>query len=286
MTGEQAQNVSVTASQAKVSNLRPLSSFSKGLKVMLRLRDALRPMSLAEISAATGLNKVTTYRFLVTLEQLSFVERVGTDRKFKIGPNAFYVGSGYLLGGGREQLVRVMRRIVSELRHTVTLSVLDGTSVLFIERLDGIDRVKVTVDIGTRVPAYASASGKIILTSLSDLDIKRKFRGVKFQRFTTKTLLSMQEFLRDIGEARKRGFAINDEESDRGLWVIAVPIKNQVGAHIAALAAACPAHSQSVDEQEKLVTTLRRGARDIEVIGIDSLIEGSLIPSSKADQRR
>jgi len=88
------------------------------------------------------------------------VEKDLQRKQYRIGSNAFYVGSGYIAEGKQQKMFQIMSRLVQELKHTITLSVLDGSSVLFVERVDGTERVKVTVDIGSRVPAYASASEK------------------------------------------------------------------------------------------------------------------------------
>ena len=135
------------------SGLQPLTSLSKSLKLLLTLRENSEPMSLTEISRALGLNKVTTLRILVTMEQYRFVERDLEAKRYKIGCNAFYVGSGFIAGGQHEKVLQVMKKVVQELKHTVTFSVLDRGSVLFVERVDGTERVKVTVDIGSRSAA-------------------------------------------------------------------------------------------------------------------------------------
>src|SRR5687767_10877094 len=126
-----------TLSDRLKSGVQPLTSLSKSLRLLLTLREATEPMSLTEISRALRLNKVTVLRILVTMEQHRFVEKDLQAKRYRIGCNAFYVGSGFVAGGKHEKVLQIMKDIVHELRHTVTFSVLDGASVLFVERVDG-----------------------------------------------------------------------------------------------------------------------------------------------------
>ena len=107
------QPISLPDVQLK-SALQPLTSLSKSLRLLLTLREAAEPMSLTEISRALGLNKVTTLRILVTMEQYRFVERDLQAKRYKIGCNAFYVGSGFIAGGKHEKVLQVMKNIVQQ----------------------------------------------------------------------------------------------------------------------------------------------------------------------------
>lgn len=246
---------------------RVLTSLSKGLRLLLELRRASKPLRLSDISRAMELNKATTLRLLSTLEQLAFVQRNSEDRTYRIGPSAFYVGNGFFSGSKREQIRQIMRRLVTELRHTVTLGVLDSASVLFVERVDGIDRVKVTVDIGSRLPAYASATGKVLLAGLSDEEIKRRFASKNFRRFTPRTIPSLTALLAEIRTIRSQGFAANDEESDKGLFAISVPVPSASGRPAAALGAAYPIGFVDSALKTSVLRTLRLYAEEIGYVG-------------------
>src|SRR5919106_1913254 len=256
------------ARSVPLRGLQPLTSLSKGLKVLLQLRQAANPQGLSEISRTLGLNKVTTLRLLITLEKFRFVERDPQQKKYRIGSNAFYVGSGFIAEGKQKKICQVMGRLVRDLKHTITLSVLDGASVLFVERVDGTERVKVTVDIGSRVPAYSSAAGKAMLSALTDQEIRERLKRTKFQRVTSKTLTSIERILARIHKVRDSGFATNDEESTPGLFAIAVPLKDQAGATFAGLGVAFPTGVLNTkEEQKKVARRLWKAAEEIKTFG-------------------
>ena len=251
------------------TGLQPLTSLSKGLDLLLKIREASDPMTLSEISRGAGLHKVTALRLLITLEKFQFVERHREEKTFTIGRNAFYVGSGFLREGPRQKILEVMKRLVRQCRHTVTLSILDGVSALFIERLDGIERVKVTVDIGSRMPAYSSATGRALLAGLTDKQIMELFKGARLGRFADQTPATIGRLLADVAKVRARGFAVNDQQSTPGLVAIAVPVKNRQGEHVAALGMAFPAGSLKKEAQKSFIKILLEGAKEIEMFGIE-----------------
>jgi DNA-binding IclR family transcriptional regulator len=255
---------------------QPLTSLAKGLKLLLGLRDSAKPMSLTEISRHLGLNKVSALRILLTLQQHGFVEKSAQDKRYKIGSNAFYVGSGFLAGGKREKILEAMGKLVHELKHTITLGVLDGCHVLFIERIDGTERVKVTVDIGSRVPAHSSAAGRALLAGLHDTEITKRFRSANFRPLDGARPISLKPILANVAVVRYSGFAVNNEDSTPGLIAVAVPIKNDRGEHVAALGAAYPAGIlKNKEEQRRVARKLQHAADEITSLGVRNVREFS-----------
>ena len=265
------QTLAVVKEVGPPSGVQVLASLSKGLNLLLKLREAKAPMSLSEISRALGMNKVTALRVLVTLEKFHFVEKDPVQKTYQIGSSAFYVGSGFISEGKQKRIFDVMRKLVSELRHTVTLSVLDGSSVLFVERVDGTERVKVTVNIGSRTPAYSSAAGKALLAGLRDEEIRKRLKNVRFERVLAKTRVRIDDVLEDIQRVRMSGYATNNEESTEGLLAIAVPVRSPSGEHVAALGAAFPVGILKSKEEQRLVAKrLLKAAEEIEKLDIVS----------------
>lgn len=247
----------------------PLASLSKGLTILLKLKDFPRPMGLSEMSRLVGIKKPTLYRLLTTLELFQFVEK-SELQKYRIGANAFVVGSCFQPIPKRAEYIRqIMADLAAECGHTITLSVLRGVTVLYIARVDGKARVRVTVTIGSVRVAYSSSSGKAILAGLSDAEIARRYRGVKFKPQTEKTHASVDKLLVDIRLVRSRGFAVNDEESNPGVFAIAVPVRSRAGIPAMALACIFPARLLRLEEQMKVVKRLQRAARELENLDID-----------------
>lgn len=247
-----------------------LSSLSRGLKLLLKIREASKSVGLSEISRSIGFDKATTYRLLVTLERLRFVEK-NADGKYRIGMNALHVGSGYSKQANREKIREIMKKLVNETKHTTALSVVEDDAALFIEMLDGVGRVKVTIEAGSRVPVHASASGKAILSGLDEIELRRRFSGQKLKRLTPKTITSVDRLIAELSRVRKRGFALNEEESTPGLCSLAVPIRNGTGKNEAALSVAFPRGFLRRREQAVIAKRLRLAADEIGHVGFSNV---------------
>ena len=247
----------------------PLTSLSKGLTILLKLKDLTSPVGLSEMSRLVGIKKPTLYRLLTTLELFQFVEK-NEFQKYRIGANAFLVGNCFQPIPKRAEYIRqIMADLATDYGHTVTLSVLRGISVFYIARVDGKATVRVTVNIGSVRVAYSSSSGKAILSGLSDEEIIDRYKGVRLKRQTEKTLVSVDKLLADIRLVRSRGFAVNNEESNPGVFAIAVPIHSRVGIPMMALSCIFPARLLRSEEQTKVVKRLQKAAREIENLDID-----------------
>ena len=265
-----------------ISDTVTLASLSKGLALLLKLREIARPMGLSEIARTISLKKASVYRILVTLERHHFVERT-ESKKYQLGVNAFYVGSGFPALHDPDRVAAAMKRVVADTKHSLTLSVLQGSSVLYIARIDGLAMVRVTVEIGSLVCAYASASGKAMLAQLSDKEVRERFKGVKFQKLTPRTVSSVERLIASLKEVRARGFAVNDEEREKGLCALGVPVKNVAGRDTIALAIAYPAGTFDSGELEVVAKKLRFAANEIESLERIGSFGNSLLSNYKLD---
>jgi DNA-binding IclR family transcriptional regulator len=242
-----------------------LSSVTKALLLLMKLREIGRPVGLSEIARLIAGKKAGVYRLLVTLEKCGFVER-SDGKKYQIGANALYVGTGFSLVHGTDKIQGIMKKLAAETRHTVTMSVLQGNSVLYVARVDGTGPVRVTVEIGSLVCAYASASGKVMLAQLDLSELRERFRGVKFRKLTPRTISSFDSLVSTLRQVKNRGYAINNEERAPGLCALAVPMRNIAGRELLALALSYPAQTFAPGELDELARKLRIAAREIETL--------------------
>jgi DNA-binding IclR family transcriptional regulator len=254
-----------TIARKRKSTIESLTSVTKALLLLMKLREIGRPLGLSEIARLIAFKKAGVYRLLVTLEKCGFIERT-EGKKYHIGANALYVGTGFPLVHGNDKIQRVMKKLVAETRHTVTMSVLEGNSVLYVARVDGTAPVRVTVEIGSLVCAYASASGKVMLAELDPREVRERFRGVKFRKLTPRTISSLDDLVSTLRQVKSRGFAVNNEEREPGLCAIAVPLKNIAGRQLVSLALSYPAQIFVGRELDELAEKLRLAAKEIEIL--------------------
>ncbi len=199
-----------------------------------------RILSLTEISRRLGLTVSTTHRLLKTLLRWRYVYQGPRSRHYRIGLRAFEVGSVYLEGGRISDTARqLMRSLMEQLEETVCLAILDGAQAVFIQQTEGPRQVGMYVRAGTRVPLHATAAGKV-LVAWHEMDaVREMFRDALWTKHTDQTIGDFDAFCEELQVVRARGFALESEEYEGGVFSVAVPILNRygdVGASLSVLA--------------------------------------------------
>lgn len=179
----------------------------------------------SEIARRLGLPKSSIANICAALADVGLVRRVGTG--FALGRKLAELGGAYL---SAVDLVQEFYEACRELRtgseETVQLAVLDGLEMTYLARHDGRQPVRLTSQIGRRLPATSTATGKAALAALSDPDLERRLAGVTvLPAYTPNSHRSVRELMRDLVEVRSRGYAFDDEETIEGVvcYGIAIP---------------------------------------------------------------
>jgi IclR family transcriptional regulator, pca regulon regulatory protein len=227
----------------------PVGTLARGLHVMSCIAAAGRPMGLTELAQLAGLDKTTTYRLASKLIELHYVEQ-DADGRFHLALHILDLGFAYLASLDiRARALPEMRRLREELDGTISLCLLDGADIVYVERFAPKRlQASLPVGVGARLPAYCTAMGKALLAELPATECDRLLRGLKLQKFTPETLTDRAALLRELDESRARGFAVSDHEMVVGLRAAGAAIKDRDGAAVAALSVAVSADRISVAE--------------------------------------
>ncbi len=210
----------------------------------VRLLKAFGPaqgeLTLADLVRAVGLNKTTTYRLLTALEAEGLVQRAPDGHGYRLGPELLALGSRAL---GASDLRHAGRGELSALaqatRETASLEVLVGAHALILDEAIGSHLVGTTPSVGTRWPAHATATGKVLLAELAE-DELLALLGETLPALTPRTITDAAALRRELGRVRERGFATNVEELEPGYTAVAVPVRAQGGRVVAALSIGGP----------------------------------------------
>jgi DNA-binding IclR family transcriptional regulator len=185
------------------------------------------PMGPSELARRLGLPKSSIANVCGALAEAGFVRRVGTG--FTLGRRLAELGGAYLATVDQvQEFYDAARQLPTGSEETVQLAVLDGLEVTYLARHDGRQPVRLTSGIGHRLPAFSTATGKAALASLADADLTARLEGITtFPRPTRKAHGSMDELLVDIAEIRRRGYAMDDEETMEGVVCYGVVIPSR-----------------------------------------------------------
>lgn len=222
--------------RAKSESERPaegMGGLAKGLAIIEAL-SSRGVQSAADAARAAQSTRAAARRCLLTLVALGYVERVG--REFRPLPRLRNLGQP---GSLRDRLVEASTEILThgrdQLNESLSLAVLEGENVMFVARAEAEHIVSTGVRIGAKLPAYCSATGRILLGALDDEDIRAIISGKTLVQRTPKTIVKPALIMREIYTSRTSGFAISDEELELGMRSLAVPVRDADGKIIAAL---------------------------------------------------
>lgn len=230
------------------------TSIRRGIEVLLALgsEDAIREggLGVTQIADQLGREKSQVSRTLKILAHYGLVDRDPNSLAYRLGWRIFALahlaGERRLVDEARPLLVRLVRTL-SERAH---LSVLQGTDALTILSESPGHAVQSVGWVGRAVPAYCTSAGRALLLDYAREDLDDLFEGVEFQRLGPNTVRNVSELTARIDYARSLGYAIADEEFERGLVAVAAPVRNPRGQIVAALNLSGPSFrfGQRVDE--------------------------------------
>jgi IclR family pca regulon transcriptional regulator len=211
-----------------------MATLAKGLAV-LGLFDKQRPvMTLSQAAEVAGLSRATARRILRTLAGLGYVTQNG--RQFSLSSGILKLGFAYLATQNWiEQAAPLMRQLSEQFHESCSAATLEGTDIVYVARVPARRIMSVTLAVGTRLPAFHTSLGRIQLGFLDDAELWRRLRSLRVEAFTPSTITDIQALYERVQEDRAQGFSIVDEELERGLRSIAVPVLDRGGQAIAAL---------------------------------------------------
>ncbi len=219
----------------------PISSVNNALLLLLLFREEPR-VRLTDACKYLGVAHSTAHRLLAMLAHHGFVQQEPGTRAYVAGPALVEVGLA-VVGSldVRAQARPVMEQLAGELAETVHLGVLEGADVRYVEAVEPTRVLRVAARTGSLVPAHCTSLGKALLAQLSDERIIALYPASEepFQARTARSITTQSALLAEVARARRRGYALNTEETEEEVGSVAVAVKDSVG-RLAALAVAAP----------------------------------------------
>jgi IclR family transcriptional regulator, pca regulon regulatory protein len=211
-----------------------MTSLARGLHVIRAFTGVDRRLTIADVSRATGLTRAVVRRCLYTLKELGYAQTDG--RMYFLQPRVLNLGYAYLSTAPVPIAAQPVLEEVSEtLGEASSLAVLDDGSVVYVGRAVTKRIMSVTLGVGSRLPAYCTALGRVLLAHLPSEQVDIELSKVDFVQHTKHTVTSLERLQELLVEVRQEGYAINDQELEIGLRSIAVPVRNVVGTVVAAM---------------------------------------------------
>ncbi|MDP9342429.1 MAG: helix-turn-helix domain-containing protein [Actinomycetota bacterium] len=223
-----------------------VQSLERGLSVITTFSRDTPALTLSEIADRTGLTRAAARRFLLTLRDLGYVESDG--RLFSLRPRVLELGYSYLASLPVWEIARPrLEELADKVQETTSASVLDGTDIVFVARVETKRIMSMTLGVGSRLPAWATAMGRVLLADLPSEQLDDYFQKTQRAPLNERTVTEEARLREIIDQARTDGWTLVDQEVEEGVRSLAVPLRNPNGRTEAALTVCSHAFRVSVE---------------------------------------
>ncbi|WP_240670364.1 IclR family transcriptional regulator domain-containing protein [Actinoplanes solisilvae] len=211
-----------------------MQSLERGLAVIRAFDAQHSELTLSEVAKICDLTRAAARRFLLTLADLGYVRTDG--RLFSLTPRVLELGYAFLSSLSLPEVAAPhLERLVQQVHESSSLSILDGDDIVYVARVPTSRIMAVSINLGTRFPAYATSMGRVLLASLSPPDLDAYLDRVPLSRLTGKTVSSAEALRAELSRVRSQGYSIVDQELEEGLRAIAAPVHDRAGTVAAAV---------------------------------------------------
>ncbi len=247
-----------------MKEIKLIQSLSRAAEIMQYVSQNGNNSGLIEISKAIGLSKSTVHGLISTLVFLGYMQQDLDSGKYKLGLKLFELGQiVHHSLDIRSVSLPYLKKLVQDCEETAHLSILSGTEVIYIEKVDSHRSVRIMSRVGGCNPAYCTGVGKVLLANLSASELAKYLKTVPLVRFTPKTITDIEIFREHLNGVRDQGYGFDIEEFEQGLSCAAAPIKNHQETVVASISISGPSVRLSLGKLEELVQAVISAANAI-----------------------
>ncbi|MDL9999760.1 IclR family transcriptional regulator C-terminal domain-containing protein [Variovorax sp. J22P240] len=240
-----------------------VQSFARGLQVIRSFSASAPRQTLSEVAAASGLTRAGARRILLTLQTLGYVESDG--RLFSLTARILDLGFAYLSSMPIwNRAEPVMEALVRKVQESCSAAVLEATDIVYVMRVPTHKIMSISLGVGSRLPAYCTSMGRLLLAELKDEEIHARLAASNREALTKHTVTDVDALFAKVVQARRQGWCLVNQELEEGLVSIAAPIVDRAGRAVAALNISGQANRTSAKVmQETMLPALLASASEI-----------------------
>ncbi|NLS10482.1 helix-turn-helix domain-containing protein [Nesterenkonia sp. MY13] len=241
-------------------------SLSTGLDVLEAFTSTDPRLTLTEVAKKAGISRATARRMLLTLVERGFAYTDG--RSFELTPRVLGLGHGYWSGRSWHELLQpALRELSEELNESCSAGILIDDDVMYVSRVHTRRIMRIDLGLGTRLPAFATSMGRVLLAELDDAALAGRVETMQREQLTPHTLTSADRLVEAIQNVRQEGSALVDQELELGLRSAAVPVRDSQGRAVVAINTSMSAGAESVAETtERVIPALKDCAERVETM--------------------
>lgn len=239
---------------------RALAPVENALDVLDVFEGEAQALSMNRIMAVTGIHKSAAYRLVKVLVARGYLMRDAVSATYRLGPRVVSLASRQTQELAVIERARpLLKRLSAKTGLTAQLCLLDGTDVICLLKEDvSPDAKPMKMDI--RAPAYCTSPGKCLLAAMDDAQIERRFRGFKFEAYTSRTTGSTAALVSAAKRARADGYATSEGELAEGFFSAAFPVRGEGGKVVSAVSVCAPCDGKDMGSVLAALDALRECA--------------------------
>lgn len=241
-----------------------IQSVAHALDVLEEFRGDVDELGVTELSKKLKLHKNNVFRILATLQSRNYIEQNKANDNYRLGIKCLELGQTFIRQRGMlKQVKPILEQLAQQTGETSYISILRGNEVVYLDAVEATTTVRVISRVGLHMPIHATAAGKALVWGESEEDLRRRFSG-GLKGYTKNTITDLDALLRNLAEAREKGYATDLEEFEEGLRCVGAPIRDYTRKVIGALSVSGPAHRLTDDKiAQEFGPEVTRSAREL-----------------------
>lgn len=238
------------------------NSLLRGLKILEAFGAGRAEMTLSQIAEEISVTSSAAFRFVHTLEQEGYLIKDEKSRSFRLAPRVMELGYSYIKSLDLGDVAAVHARNLRDVSgFSVHVAVLENTEAVYIYRAMSPSPMVSNIPVGSRLPAFATSMGRVMLADLSENELERRFVAYAFEKFTGETIESLSSLKVALAEDRKRGYVAQASQLAEGTVAVAAPIYDRSGHVIGAINVS--GHRNQLVPTDGLIGQVRKCAAEI-----------------------
>lgn len=240
-----------------------VQSIERAFIILERLSEHPNGMQITKLASETGLSKSTVHRLLATLIELQYVKKDTETDRYYISYRALYLTRNILSNSSLISVAKpLLENLSNDINETVHLCVEENEEVVYIDKIESNQTIRMYSRIGSRAPMYCTGVGKMMLSGKDDEALREVISRIQFTKRTDHTILTPDDLVQEIRTIRKSGYALDNIENEEGIRCIAAPIYDFSGKIVASFSISGPTTRvtmERIDKElvEKILNTSR-----------------------------
>ena len=240
-----------------------IQAVSHALDLLEQFHDDVDELGVTELSKRLKLHKNNVFRLLATLESRGYIEQNKATENYRLGLKALELGQTFIKQMGLlRQAKPILEKIVGSCNETSYVAIFKEGSVVYLDVVETDMTVRVVSRVGSRLPAYCTASGKVHLAFMSDEEVNELYPTRQLKGYTSTTITDREQLKEVLKKVADQGYAIDDEEMDLGVRCVAAPIRDYTRRIVGALIISGPTMRLSDERITKELIPLMQGSAE------------------------